>query len=42
MKTQETEGVWMGGNRGEKDRGEILEDFDLGWQGNLVRICTWK
>ena len=42
MKTQETEGVWMGGNRGERDRGEIVEDFDLCWQGNLVRICTWK
>lgn len=40
MKSQETEGVWMGGTRGERG-GAILEDFDLGCQGNLMRFA-WK
>lgn len=36
----EREGVE--GRKRERGTGEILEDFDLGWLGSLIRICTWK
>lgn len=36
------EGEGVEGRKRERGTGEILEDFDLGWLGSLIRICTWK